>query len=33
MPFEQGNKYVELFKRSKDVFKKEIKEKLKSNVL
>ena len=32
MPFEKGNKYGELSKRSKDVFKKEIKEKLKENV-
>ena len=32
MPFEKGNKYRELSKRSKDVFKKEIKEKLKENV-
>ena len=32
MPFEKGNKYGELSKRSKDEFKKEIKEKLKENV-
>ena len=32
MPFEKGNKYGELSKRSRDVFKKEIKEKLKENV-
>ena len=32
MPFEKGNKYGELSKRSKDVFKLEIKEKLKTNV-
>ena len=30
MPFEKGNKYGELSKRSKDVFKKEIEEKWKN---